>query len=416
MYTSVNQFWGSGIRSMSSFQQVTRTCRVALLWHSVNSSNLGVGALTISHIILIREVAASLGVAVKFEIVGWDDPNPSYLEDPDVSQTPYRSKRILSNKRGLLGIARRSDLVVDICAGDSFTDSYGLKRFWIQVASKLVVIACRKPLILAPQTIGPYSRWWTRLIARITMRMCRRVVARDDMSAALAKALDPKIPLTIATDVAFLLPCDRDSRGDASGLVQVGINVSGLLYEGGYNRGNDFSLATDYHVAIEELVAYFSQRDDCKVTLFSHVIVDKKYDAVEDDFRVSEKIASKFDNVTVEPPHFSPQKVKSRLSTMDFFFGSRMHACIAAFSTGVPIVPLSYSPKFEGLFQSLGYNHVVDCRTASKQEIFDKVTEAFEDREALEIATKKANTEVEKRLDNYREVLEDVFKELSAIK
>ncbi|MEM7668910.1 MAG: polysaccharide pyruvyl transferase family protein, partial [Pseudomonadota bacterium] len=371
----------------------------------------------ISNIMLIREVAATLGIAVKFDIVGWDDPNPSYIDDPDVSQTAYRSKLVLSDTRGLRGIVRRSDLVVDICAGDSFTDHYGLKRFWIQTGSKLVVILCGKPLILAPQTVGPFTRWWTRLIARFTMRLCRRVVARDDMSADLAKALDPKIPLTTATDVAFLLPYEKDDgNGADAGLVQVGINVSGLLYEGGYNRGNDFSLATDYHVAIEELVAYFSQRGDCKVTLFSHVIVDKKYDAVEDDFRVSEKIAAKHANVDAEPPHFSPQKVKSRLSTMDFFFGSRMHACIAAFSSGVPVVPLSYSPKFEGLFQSLGYDHVVDCRTASKQDIFDKVTEAFEHREDLRQATAEANREVAKRLDTYRHVLGDAFSAIAAKK
>ncbi|MBY8978062.1 polysaccharide pyruvyl transferase family protein [Rhodobacteraceae bacterium NNCM2] len=380
----------------------------------MNSSNLGVGALTISNLILIREVAASLGIEATFEIVGWDDPNPTYIDDADVSQTAYRTKYILSGTRGLRGIARKSDLVVDICAGDSFTDQYGLKRFMIQVASKVVVILCGKPLILAPQTIGPFSRWWTRQIARLVMRFCRNVVSRDDMSADLTRALDPKIPLIVSTDVAFLLPYEPVERGESDGKIRVGINVSGLLYEGGYSRGNDFSLATDYHVAIEELVAHFSQREDCTVTLFSHVIVDKKYDAVEDDFRVSEKIAEQYENVTAAPPDFSPQRVKARLSEMDFFFGSRMHACIAAFSTGVPVVPLSYSPKFEGLFQSLGYDHVVDCRTASKQEIFDKVIDGFERREELKEAAAAANAEAAKRLQSYRDVIEKALKDVTA--
>ena len=36
-----------------------------------------------------------------------------------------------------------------------------------------------------------------------------------------------------------------------------------------------------------------------------------------------------------------------------------MHSTIAAFSAAVPVIPFSYSRKFEGLFESLDYPYLV---------------------------------------------------------
>ena len=62
--------------------------------------------------------------------------------------------------------------------------------------------------------------------------------------------------------------------------------------------------------------------------------------------------------------------------------GARMHACIAAFSSGVPVVPMAYSRKFEGLFGSLGYDRTVDC-TADSAERSWRILAAYEARVAL---------------------------------
>ena len=44
--------------------------RIGLLWHSMNSDNLGVGALTVAHIVILREIAAGLGLDPQFGILG----------------------------------------------------------------------------------------------------------------------------------------------------------------------------------------------------------------------------------------------------------------------------------------------------------------------------------------------------------
>ena len=60
--------------------------------------------------------------------------------------------------------------------------------------------------------------------------------------------------------------------------------------------------------------------------------------------------------------------------------GARMHACIAAFSAGVPVVPMAYSRKFAGLFGAMGYDETVDCTSQSAEEILTRIFDAFERR------------------------------------
>ena len=58
-----------------------------------------------------------------------------------------------------------------------------------------------------------------------------------------------------------------------------------------------------------------------------------------------------------------------------------MHACIASFSTGVPVYPLAYSRKFNGLFgDTLNYKYYGDLVNANNDEVFDNMKIAFEKR------------------------------------
>jgi polysaccharide pyruvyl transferase WcaK-like protein len=274
-------------------------------------------------------------------------------------------------------------------------------------------MAAGTPLVLAPQTIGPFSRRWTREIARRLMRRCHTVVSRDALSTGFVRELDPAIPLLEATDVAFRLPYDRPGRGE-SGPARVGINVSGLLYNAGARETNAFGLSVDYRAVMRELIARFKARPECRVHLFSHVIVPRRFEGVaEDDHRVAEQLADEFD-VILEPAYGSPQETKSHIAGMDFFCGSRMHACIAAFSAGVPTVPIAYSRKFLGLFRTLGYPHVADGRTDTAEAIIAKVEEGYARRQALHAEVAESNAEAGRRLDGYRRVARDCLRDALA--
>ncbi|WP_343504083.1 polysaccharide pyruvyl transferase family protein [Alloyangia pacifica] len=383
---------------------------IGLLGHTVTSSNLGIGALTLSDIRILEEVAATLGRGIRFELTAWHEPHPVYIERPNLRYHPL-SRGFILRRDGLRAMARRCDLVLDICGGDSFTDIYGPKRFVMQLAAQAAVTGTGTPLGFAPQTIGPFNRIWARRAAAWILRRAAFVCARDALSSEYVRSFgDDRITLIEATDVAFHLPyVPRAKAHEVDGKIHVGINVSGLLFAGGYTGKNEFGLKMDYPTLLRRLIREFSERDDCVVHLIGHVIIDSASGAGEDDQRACEQLGAEFPAVIVEPPAPGPSEAKSVISAMDYVFGARMHACIAAFSSGVPVLPMAYSRKFLGLFGTLGYGHVADCRTASSAEVEALILDGFDKRVQLAAQIESANREALRRLDLYRNFLAGVL-------
>ena len=84
---------------------------------------------------------------------------------------------------------------------------------------------------------------------------------------------------------------------------------------------------------------------------------------------------------------------------MDFFMGARMHSTIAAFSSEVPVFPMAYSRKFNGLFvDTLQYPYMADMKTQAKAEILANVKLCYGQRENLkEMERERMRTTVEER-------------------
>jgi colanic acid/amylovoran biosynthesis protein len=90
---------------------------------------------------------------------------------------------------------------------------------------------------------------------------------------------------------------------------------------------------------------------------------------------------------------------------MDFFTGARMHACIAALSSGVPVLPMAYSRKFAGLFGTLGYHHMADCKTETGPEILARLGAAFANRAGLGADAERAAATALARLGVYEDAV-----------
>jgi polysaccharide pyruvyl transferase WcaK-like protein len=381
-----------------------RPARVGLLWHSVNSENLGVTALTASNIAIVEQAAKELGRDVEFVVLGWTDPGPEQFTRDNLTVYRMRGKDLLK-PGGLYAQARRCDLVLDISAGDSFADIYGAKRFALNAAAKCAVRLAGTPLILSPQTIGPFERPWARGLARAFMKGAAAVVTRDSMSTAYASSLGVT-GIIEATDVAFRLPYEPAPK--LAGPVRVGINISGLLFHGGYTQNNMFALKADYPVLARQLITRFLAEPGCEIHLVSHVISDQF--ETEDDYRVALALSKEFPGVIVAPRFATPSEAKSYISGFDFFCGSRMHACIAAFSSGVPVVPMAYSRKFSGLFGSLGYNEVTDCKTQTADEIIAQVMHGYHSRGELKQKVEVGRQAALAKLEVYSDILKSRLK------
>ena len=384
---------------------------VGLLWHSLTSDNLGVLALTASQIKIIDAAAERAGVTVNYRIFGTVGEKPALeLNNRCEIGAPFKPKRILLGQSGFLKQIRECDLIFDIGEGDSFTDIYGGVRFFLQIASKISVLACGRPLILSPQTIGPFEKSWTRWLASMVMSRCRLVYARDHLSKAYLTSLNIVSNSGEAIDVAFRLPYTKNDQVRAEEKIAVGINVSGLMFSGGYTGANQFGLTVDYPVFIRSLLTKLLERGDCAVTLIPHVLTDSI--AAEDDYAASLSLAKEFPGIAVAPRFSTPSEAKSYIAGFDFFSGARMHACIAAFSSGVPVVPIAYSRKFIGLFSSVGYDVVGDCREIGNEALLKMVLDGLDNLPALRVRVEEGNRRALERLAGYESFVEQSLAEL----
>lgn len=365
-----------------------RPLDIALIMHSTRSDNLGVGALTVSEVEIIRAIARDLDRAVTITVLDWKDPRPAYVAGPDIRIVDLDGK-VLINPFGFLRAVRRADLVIDIGAGDSFSDIYGGRRLRRMFIMKFLTHLARTPLVMAPQTVGPFTRPLSTALARLSLRLCALVATRDRLSTDCVLGLGLRREVIEASDVALRLPFTAPEARAPGGPVRVGLNVSGLLMGGGYTGQNEFGLTLDYPGLVRDIIRHFQTRG-CEVHLVPHVIVAGGRMAGEDDARASQALAAEFPGAVLAPAFTSPSEAKSYIAGLDFFMGARMHACIAAFSSGVAVVPMAYSRKFDGLFGSIGYGRTVDCTRESGAEILEKIAADFEDRAGIAREAAKA--------------------------
>ncbi len=370
---------------------------IALIFHSTCSDNMGVGALTVSQIGILRRLAAEIGAPLKITVIDWHDKRPPYVGGPDIEIRRIRARDILK-PWGYARIIAGMDMVIDIGAGDSFADIYGKARLQRLFAMKFIAHALGRPFVVAPQTIGPFTRPASRRLAALSLRLSRIVASRDRMSTEAAQALG-RSDVIEASDVALRLPYDAPGPR-APGPVRVGINVSGLLMAGGYTQKNMFGLTLDYPALMRGIIEDFRARPEgCEIHLVPHVITGRG--DVEDDLAACTLLAAEFPGTIVAPAFTSPSQAKTYIAGLDFFMGARMHACIAAFSSGVPVVPMAYSRKFAGLFGSIGYARTVDCTSSDGDTIRRAIHDAYDARDTLKAETEAALTEGLHRLDRY---------------
>lgn len=377
---------------------MTRTLKIGMLWHAPGHKNLGVDALSVTSREIAVSAARRVGAEVQFTVFNFRAGliEPSAAGD-FVEPTIKDLMNPFSRFHTMIG---RQDLVIDIGEGDSFSDIYGGRRLFQQVTSKLATRRKRVPLVLAPQTIGPFATLWTKRLASLAMGQAALVAARDPASLRFARELRSK-PVERYSDLAFRLPFDEVPL-----LGRIGINVSGLLYRGNVAHfGNpEFNYRDFIHATLDALETAGEQ-----VTLVPHVL---NPGATDDDVEVSAEIARDRPGVTVAPSFATASEAKSYISGLRGLIAARMHACIGGVSSGVAVLPVAYSRKFNGLFLENGYPFLVDATADSMAVALDKLHRFLANLDGMEASAIQLAAQQSSRLSAYEDALVDVMREV----
>lgn len=389
-----------------------RDLNVCLILHASRSNNLGVGALTVAQVDLLRGLAIELHLDLHITLLDWHDDGVPCVSGDDITIVRISGKDLLT-RSGAYAKLEAADMVLDIGAGDSFADIYGTKRMKRVLWLKYLTHLAKTPLVLAPQTYGPFTNPVSRALARMSINMSALVCARDKASVVHLRDIGVTRDVVVASDVALRLR--KEGGLPPAKRPRVGLNVSGLMMSGGYNGMNQFGLSVDYPALMDRLITGFlahpAQPD---LHLIPHVICPDM--PVEDDVAAMRALQEDHPGVHLAPAFQTPSEAKGYISEMSYMVGSRMHACIAALSTGVAVMPLAYSRKFSGLFGALGYGHVVDCTTMSADAIVQAVMDGFELRSVLAKDAKTATREGLSRLSAYEDGLRGIMDALGQSK
>uniref|UniRef100_UPI004057032A polysaccharide pyruvyl transferase family protein n=1 Tax=Acetatifactor sp. TaxID=1872090 RepID=UPI004057032A len=361
--------------------------KVTLLGLEFASANLGCEALAYSFANELTKVSTELGISVDFTAVLFD-------LKPDIT-VPCSGQKIECLKirykkvdfwRNLVKLFKESDLIFDFTGGDSFSDIYGKKRFYMATLIKMLAIRSKTPFILGPQTYGPYQRKLVKAFAKKVIRDSSYVFARDEVSQKYAAELSGR-DVKIAADVAFALPYENQMP-EASDKLRIGINPSGLLWNGGYNHAK-LPLTVEYQRYCTELLEALLKDTRNEVYLISHVGT-KKTGEVESDYAVCNLLHERYPETILVDVFDTPMDAKSFISGMDVLIAARMHATIAAFSAGAATIPFSYSRKFEGLYNSVNYDCVIHACSDTTENAVEQTLQYVENREDLKKDAAKA--------------------------
>ena len=336
---------------------------VGLMGTLVSNENMGCVALTYSLVRMLEKIAKQNKITFKYIVFEYCRDKECYrrlsenlkIDGERIQFSPvgflntHNLKLLIKKSFVNLSVCKsiiKCDFVIDLTQGDSFTDIYGLDRFESLTNAKKLVQFFHIPLILGPQTYGPFQNTSVKEKAKSVIEKAVSVISRDHESKKYISTFCLK-KVVVATDLAFGLPYRKERLTYSR--IRVGINPSGLLVKGKTEKTNlQTGLATDYDRFIQKIIEYLTSNEIYEVHLIPHV----------GDDAVNQYKDMK--GVIVHSAFKTPMDAKSYIASMDVFIGARMHATIAAFSAGVATIPTAYSRKFSGLFENLGYNHVID--------------------------------------------------------
>jgi len=313
--------------------------RILVLWADDASPNLGVRALGRGTATLARRVWP--GAEIVFQNYGHR-----------AKELPFGRIRSLAKERvtGRLGMQRwlgSFDLAIDTRSGDSFADIYGLRRLAVMSVVAELTAQAGVPLVLGPQTIGPFTTARGRMLARRSLRRATVTMARDLTSARLASELGHPVDV-LTTDVVFALPVPQVEAGR-----DILLNISGLLWNPNPHVDHE-----KYREAVSGVYRELTAAGRT-VSLLAHVLDS---DSADNDVpALREFAATTAPDVEIVLPA-DLDEVRAAVASAQLVIASRMHACLNALSVGVPAIPLAYSRKFDPLLSDLDWQHTVDLR------------------------------------------------------
>ena len=234
-------------------------------------------------------------------------------------------------------------------------------RFYYFLFSRIF----RKPFLAWTQSFGPFSTRIVRLLARFDLGSQPIIFCRGDDARVAVKELLPESKALSFPDVAVLLPYDegwgrqycKELGVDVDRTRIVTISPSAVLYGKAKSRGR-----ASQHLEELRNVVNKCRELGLEVVVVPHTFRPGRHEPTICDFAVGDLLIESLDStdgVFLVREDLSPMELKSIISQAHMHVGARYHSVVAAISSGVPAISLSWHPKYRDIMRMYGIDEFV---------------------------------------------------------
>lgn len=282
---------------------------------------------------------------------------------------------------------KNCDLVIS-CSDENFKEAasllpsnfYWTLTWWTMLFQRTFEITVAKfigkPIVVFPNTIGPFRTWVGRFLSRLALNSCGYVLAREPISFEIVNSLGIESRKILTADTALLFKTTKETTSGSFSHPAIGVCPGIYRYSLSDDQVRNYIL--DHAKALDVAI----ERYGFNVVLSPHYVSHLEYDDSEICELILEKMKNKDQAKIVVAG--GVEEFKSLLDHMDMIIASKLHPAVMGVSGYVPTLCIAYDHKQIGLFKLLGMEDcIIPIMEASSERISSKIDFVWKEREKI---------------------------------
>lgn len=208
------------------------------------------------------------------------------------------------------------------------------------------------------------------------LKKMTHIFAREVITYNYLKQIVSKDKITLIPDMAFMLEDKRKKSIYIDDLKQKSDKIYGITVRNWNfpNYNNPTKLMKNYINVLANFMDKEIEKNKSAFVFIPQVIVEYGDDtevAIKIKNKIKEKNRNKF---LILHDDISPVEIKSLISNLDFFIGTRMHSNIFATSMEIPTIAIAYEKKTNGIMHTVGLeDYVIEMNEITENKLEELV-------------------------------------------
>jgi len=295
-------------------------------------------------------------------------------------------------RREVMEHVKDCDLVISH-SDESFKESasllplnpYWVMTWWSMLIARtweiLVAKSFGKPVVMFPNSVGPFRTWIGRSLSRLSLGNCDHVLITDLTSYEIVNKLGIRAFKSLTFDTALLFnPPHKDVLDDFPRPL---MGVSPGIYSHSLSREE----VRNYIMAHVKALDAAIEKYGFFVVFLPHYVSGFEYDDLEVCKLILHKMKNK--NRVKIVSASTVEEFKLFLNQMDMVISSKMHPAVLAASGFVPMLCIAYDHKQTSFFERL---NMIDCtldiRSVSFESLLSKIDHVWNQNNRLKLLLK----------------------------